>query len=76
MPKKTLTNDAFMKELMNFGPTGALQQVFILQAITKYAEQVAQATLEELESPFVNPAAWQATAKHILKRYSENYGTA
>lgn len=64
------TNTAFVKRLMDYSPAGALGQVFIIDAIAKYARQVAKTDPDELarqfgENSFVHPDAWQAAAKHI-----------
>ena len=42
------TNIDLVVDLMNYSKFGALSQVFIMEAITRYAEQMAQATPEQL----------------------------
>lgn len=70
---KKLTNDQFMKKIMNYAPTGALSHVFVLQAITQFAKQVAAASAEELDVGLVSGEAWKATAEFILEEYKANY---
>lgn len=76
------TNIDMVVDLMNHSRYGALSQVFVMEAIARYAEQMAEATEEELtpEEPEpapdgtirvnmgINPQAWIAVAKDIKAR--------
>ena len=74
---KKLTNEEFINELMCFSTYGALTQVFVIEAIRYYAEQVAN-TPEPTESDgsLLNPVIWHAIAKDIQKALKENYETS
>ena len=65
------TNSEFVDDLMNYSPHGALAQVFIMEAIRKYSEQVAEADPKIFEGGFIDGPAWQGVAKDILQRMKE-----
>lgn len=58
-------NEQFVAELMTGScPTGPMSQVFIIEAIRRYAEQVANA-ITIPDSSMLSGAAWKATGQHI-----------
>ena len=64
------TNVEFLTEIMEFSRNGAMMQMFIMNALTKAADEVADMPIEELrkafgEVSFVNPDAWHATAVEL-----------
>lgn len=60
------TNVALVTRLMEFSPTGALSQMFIIEAIDRYAKQIAKANLDQWpENHIINPVAWKRTAEFI-----------
>lgn len=75
LPKKELkTNETFIGELMMFSPYGGLCQVFIIEAIRHYSEQVAsQPEPTEDGKSFISQKAWHGIAVDIQKRMKENY---
>lgn len=71
---KLKNNNDLVKDLMNFSPYGALCQMFIIQAISKYCDEViAHEITEKDERGFVNPHAWKGTAEDIKKRMDDFY---
>jgi hypothetical protein len=74
-PKKELkTNETFVGELMMFSPYGALCQVFIIEAIRHYSEQVAsQPVPADDGTGFISEKAWHGIAVDIQQRMKENY---
>ena len=70
MPTKT--NKEFINDFIDFCPTGALGQVFLLDAVCKVAKLAAEKRIPD--NGFISPAAWQATAKAWLAAYERNYG--
>ena len=68
------TNTDCIVELMEFSPTGALAQAFILEAIKRYARAVAAADPAKLDSDLLSGEAWVATAKYIVKELRAQYG--
>jgi hypothetical protein len=75
-----MTNQEFVEELMTVSPYGLLSQLFILEAIRKYSEQVAAADPKIFEGHcqagdpqqfvghFIHGPAWQGVADDILRR--------
>lgn len=60
-------NQDLMRDLMTFGPTGPLGEVFVVNAVQNLAERVAGRPAAEFDSPMINGAAWVRTAKHIAE---------
>lgn len=75
MGKKRETNEEFVKRIINFGPTGALQQVFVMQALEKYAQAVAGSTPEALDTPLVSGKAWHDTAIYIGTELKKHFAS-
>lgn len=74
MKKIKRTNEMMVKDLMNFSPYGALGQVFIVEAIRYYAEQVSsQPRPDDNPHQFINPQAWHDIANDVKKRLDDNY---
>lgn len=69
-----MTNVEFVTELMEFSPNGALSQLFIMEAIRKYAEAVSHAKPEEVDSVFIDGASWVRVAQDIKARLDERHG--
>ena len=70
---KRKTNVQFVKSIMEFSQHGALAQMFVIEAITKYAKACAEAKPEDMDSGFISGAAWQAVAKEIQGKIAEQY---
>jgi hypothetical protein len=62
------TNTEFVERIMEFSPTGAVSQMFIMDAIVAKAKYWADdASYESWPSDhFITKEAWQATAKFML----------
>lgn len=73
------TNIDIVVDIMQHSRFGPLSQVFVMEAITRYAEQLSQATVADLTPPEpeplpdgtrrvnigINPPAWIGVAKEI-----------
>jgi hypothetical protein len=75
-PTKRETNDEFVNRLMNFSQSGAMMQLFILDALSKQADAVANMPFEEFEKKFgpnslFSPLAWHQTAKELQAELKE-----
>ena len=68
------TNTELIVELMEYSPTGALAQVFILEAVRRYAKKVASADPAEIDYGVISGEAWVATAKHFVQELRAQYG--
>lgn len=58
------TNTELVTRMMEYSPTGALSQMFIIEAISRYAKLVAESP--PMDHPMINGAAWKHTAEFIL----------
>ena len=76
MPKSTRpTNVEFVTELMEYSPYGGLAQIFIIDAITKYANLVAEAKEAEVDHPMISGHAWIGCARDIKARLDAMYSS-
>lgn len=64
MPKRK-TNMQVVKQMMEHSQYGALSQAFIMEAISRYADQCAAADPAMFDSPMMHGASWVGTAKEI-----------
>ena len=64
--RKPMTNTEFVEHMMTFSNYGALAQLFVLDAIGKFADRVAASKPEDYPADgFVNPESWIGVAKEI-----------
>lgn len=61
------TNTEALVRIMERSLAGALMQAFVIEGLTKYAQEVANASDEALGGPhsFVNPNAWRVCATEL-----------
>jgi hypothetical protein len=72
MPQST--NVEVVTDLMEFARSGPLMQSFILYAVLRYAEQVANAEPASFESPMLSGAAWHRCGREALDAISAHLG--
>lgn len=70
------TNVEFVTELMELSSYGPLTQVFIIEAIRYYSEQVSN-TPEPPDNitEFINPKLWHKIATDINSKMKARYGS-
>jgi len=75
MNRRLKTNEDLVLDLMNYSPYGALGEVFIVEAIRKYADALVATPLGP-SSPdsFINNEPWNSIAADVKKRCDEFYG--
>jgi len=70
------TNTEIITEFMDFCPTGAMGQMFVIDALTKFSNKIiaeeAQ-VLEEMKDGFVTGESWVATAKALKAHLDAAY---
>jgi hypothetical protein len=68
------TNEEFIGDLLAFSDHGGLIQIFIVEAIRSYSEQVAS-TPKPVEdgNGFISAIAWHGCATEVLQKMKENY---
>lgn len=72
-PTTPPTNIEFVTDLMEHSRSGALAQVFVIEAISRYAKQCAEAAPEAMETGLISGAAWQRTAREIHEKIEERF---
>ena len=71
-----MTNTEFVTHLMEFSRSGAMSQLFILNAIEKQAQAVVDdqaSIIQNMEDSFISGKAWVRTAKIILEEVETRY---
>ncbi|GAB9152791.1 hypothetical protein [Bradyrhizobium diazoefficiens] len=58
-------NVAFVKELMTHSRYGALAQLFVIDALSKWADKISSVEPAAVESPMISGEAWVGVAKEI-----------
>tara|TARA_R110000803_G_scaffold156463_3_gene221036 strand:+ start:110 stop:352 length:243 start_codon:yes stop_codon:yes gene_type:complete len=77
MTHKVKTNTELLNEIMEFAPTGAMSQMFVIDALTRQAAEVIkqQDTLRDsMKDHIINPDAWIRTAEWIEAKLNSHYG--
>lgn len=69
-----MTNQEFLKWIMNFSAYGGLAEVFIIEAVRFYSEKVAnQPKPEEDNKSFISPVAWHQLGEEINAKIKMKY---
>lgn len=76
---KQKTNVQIVKDIMEYSNHGALVQMFVIDALTKWSKMVADKPIEELreqfgENAFISADAWQGVAKEVQAKLNAAYG--
>lgn len=70
---KPTNNTELVRNLMEFSPHGALSQVFIIEAIRRYADTCAKLAPQDMDNPMISGAAWKGVAVDIKTRMDAFY---
>lgn len=73
---RAATNVEFVRDLMEYSAFGALAQLFVIDALDKWAHKIGNMPVEELRKAFgensmVHPDAWHGVANEIAKKIRE-----
>ncbi|WP_318828226.1 hypothetical protein [Burkholderia cepacia] len=73
-----MTNLECLTDIMTFSRCGALAQAFIMDALSKHAERVATAPLDQLQVQFgarllISAQAWQGVAREIHDKLEAHF---
>lgn len=73
MPKRK-TNVQIVKSIMEQSNHGALAQAFVIEAISRYAEQCANLNPKDYDqNSFINMEAWKSLAIEIREKLDNEY---
>ena len=70
-PNQQLTNVEKITQIMEYSEFGALAQMFVMDAVSKFANLVANTPIEELESMrngLISPEGWRGVAVEIAEK--------
>lgn len=67
------TNVQWVKHAMEYSKFGALSQAFIMEAIGRYANQIAELDPARLDSALISGEAWVGVAKEIKASLDAHY---
>ncbi|MFV8624987.1 hypothetical protein ACNREE_11085 [Ralstonia pseudosolanacearum] len=75
---KSKTNIEFVRELMDFSHFGPLAQMFVIDALSKWSDKIAQTPIEELRkafegNPLIGADAWQGVAREIKAKLDAHF---
>jgi hypothetical protein len=74
MTERPQTNTEFITELMEYSKYGGLAQVFIIEAIRYYSEQVAKSNPTSVEdNQLISPKLWRAVATEVHEKLQKKY---
>lgn len=69
------TNVQAVRSMMEYSDFGALAQAFIIEAISRYADEVSESTPEDYGSfTLVSPESWIGVAREIRKKMNAHLG--
>ena len=68
MPKRKNepeTNIEFIVRMMEFSNYGALAQIFVFDALTKWSDIISKTEPDKVDTPLINGHAWVGVAREI-----------
>ncbi|KIP15532.1 MULTISPECIES: hypothetical protein [Burkholderia] len=73
-----MTNLECLTDIMTFSRYGALAQAFVMDALSKHAERVANVPLEKLQEqfgvhPLISARAWHGVAQEIHTKLEAHF---
>jgi hypothetical protein len=72
--KQMKTNEDLIRDIMNYSNYGALAQLFVIDALTKFADTVAASVPDNYpDNGIVSPEAWIGVAKEIKEKLNAFY---
>ena len=71
---KRKTNTEIVTEIMEYSMYGALSQMFVIDALSKFADTVAKSKPKDYpKNSFINGEAWIGVAKEIKSKLERAY---
>ena len=80
MPRKKVetngreTNTQFVARIMERSKSGPLAQLFVIEAVRRYAEACAKADPAKMDVGFITGAQWKRTAEEIHVEVTRHLG--
>jgi len=71
---KRLNNEEFIKDLMTFSPSGSMIQVYVIEALRYYTEQLtSNGVPKETGNEVISPVFWYNIGMEVKERLNSNY---
>jgi hypothetical protein len=70
------TTEKFVLDLMTHSRYGALAQLFVIEAISKWSEIIAEADAAKVDNGLICGQAWIAVAKEISAKIDAHMGSS
>ena len=68
------TNEELVARVMSFPKSGPLMQIFVIEALRRYAEQCAETPPEKMNFGPINGNAWKRCAVELHGELSKHLG--
>jgi hypothetical protein len=68
------TNVEFVTRLMERSKSGPLAQLFVVEAVRKYAEACSKAEPKQMDVGFITGQQWKRTAEEIHEQMTRHLG--
>jgi hypothetical protein len=68
------TNEQFVTRIMGFPKSGPIMQIFIVEALRRYAEQCADADAAKLQTGPISGHAWKRCAIELRDELNKHFG--
>lgn len=75
MKQDKRTNIEVVTDLMEFSEYGALAQIFVIDALSKWSEIIKDKDPKEFENPLISGQAWVGVAQEINRKLNARYGS-
>jgi hypothetical protein len=80
MPRKKVvegheTNEQFVARIMEFPKSGPIMQIFVVEALRRYAEQCAAVDAAKLDTGPISGHAWKRCAIELRDELNKHLGS-
>jgi hypothetical protein len=73
-PNLPQSNTEFVVDIMNYSECGGMIQMFVIEALRYYSEQVANGVMPKSDpNAFINPRDWWHCAREVQKKIRAKY---
>ncbi len=72
---KRKTNVQVVKQIMEFSNYGPIAQLFVMDALSKFAEKVSKADPAEVGNGLISGEAWVGVAKEIKQTLDTHFAS-
>jgi hypothetical protein len=70
-----MTNIEKVQHIMSYSRYGALAQMFVMDALSKWSDIISRASAAQVDNGFVDPEAWIGVAREIKEALESDLST-